>query len=458
MRKLISLIAWLALWSAIVSAQVTTRDYSISDVQFQNAPDGRITVIVTIINRGAGGTNQSTVRVFDLSDETIIAQGDLIPLGAGQSVALQFPLNPADFAPRTRLDLRVEAGIDDFELKGSPRAIDNIQEIVLPLVLGFQAPATPATISPQATPVAVGLPQDPIIVINDSTVNFNLFGNRYEFTRDEVLIALGIAIGAFIIFWLFTVILRQLTKKSATFPLWQAPYASVPALDPNSVDGRRQAWQVHAQNGLILAANRESALHPIKQLVGTDNLNLSNWQITALRLSLYDNYGRVARTQVIAKPSMINQLNRIIKRRAKVDDNALARMVAGITRPLVLQFKRNLSSKNAFLPVALDLRFSGKHGEVRILFELYQYQQGAWYRIDQWEPSMAISSRTLQENYTYTIHGMGNAETLKAYVPRLQDDLAWLLVETFRLRQAQQNEARPDYNVPDTLSGMKPVL
>lgn len=454
MRKLIGLMAWLAWCVALVNAQVTTRDYSIADVQVQNAPDGRISVAVTIVNRGAAGTNQSAVKVFDVSDESLIAQGDLIALVAGQSITLQFPINPSDFAPRTRLDLRIEAGIDDFEIKGTPRAADNIQEIVLPLVVGFQAPATPP---PSSTPVAVGVPQAPLIALGESSVRFNLFGASYEFSRDEVLMALGVAVAAIIVFWLFTVILRQLTKGTANFPMWQAPYASIPALDPNSVDGRRQAWQLHAQNGLILAANREGALHPIKQLVGTDNLSLSNWQVTALRLSLYDNYGRVARTQVIAKPATVQQLNRIIKRRAKADDSALARMVANVTRPLVKQFKRNLSPKNAFLPVALDVRFSGKHGEVRILFELYQYQQGAWYRIDQWEPSMAIASRTLQENYTYTIHGMGNAETLKTYVPRLQDDLAWLLVETLRLRQAQQNEARPDYNVPDTLSGMKPV-
>jgi len=457
MRQLIVLAClWLA--ASSLMAQTPPRDYVVEVPQPVTASDGRVTIRVTVTNQGGDGVTPSFVRVYDNEDDTIIAQADLPPLPNGQAQALEFTLNPADFAPKTRLSLRVEAGLDPFEVKGTPLAENNVQFLDVPLVAGFQPNLTGDATNPQAeaTPAPDEAVSPPLLETTSDGVRLNALGNSYAFTQQELLIAAAAALSVVLILWVLSIIFRLLTRRPPTFPPWQAPYATVPMLDPNSVEGRRQAWQLHAQNGLILAANRDGALHPVKQLIGTDGHSLANWQVTAIRISQYDNYGRVARSQVIARPSLIKQFNRLLKRRQKADDAALQRQVMKMARPLVRQIKRSISSKNAFLPIALDLRWSGKHGEVRILFELYQFQGGAWYRIDQWEPMMAIASRTLQENYTFTMHGMGNNENLRSYTARLQEDLAWLLLETVRVRQPQQ-QARPDYNVPDTLSGMKPA-
>ncbi|MCS6836768.1 MAG: hypothetical protein NZ750_12225 [Anaerolineae bacterium] len=457
MRQTI-LLAYLWLALSLVVAQTPPRDYAVEVSPPMRAADGRISIVVTVTNQGGDGVTPTFVRVYDTETETIISQGELPPLPAGQLQRLQFTLNPAEYAPRTRLSLRVEAGLDPFEIKGTPIAENNIQFLDLPLVGGFQpiatsAPATTAQEEVEATPEAAS---PPLIETTAEGLRFNLLGNAYDFSQQELLIAALAALGVVLILWVLSIIFRLLTRRPPTFPLWQAPYATVPMLDPNSVEGRRQAWQLHAQNGLILAANRDGALHPIKQLISTDGQSLSNWQVTAMRISQYDNYGRVARSQVIARPALVKRFNRLLKRRLKADDAALQRQVMKIARPLVRQVMRSVSNKNAFLPIALDIRWSGRHGEVRILFELYQFQGGAWYRIDQWEPMMAIASRTLQENYTFTIHGMSANENLRSYAKRLQEDLAWLLLETVRVRQPQQ-QARPSYSVPDTLSGMKPA-
>lgn len=445
--------------SSVVVAQTSLRDYAVEVSQPTRAADGRITIVVNVINRGGDGVTPTFVRVYDTESETIISQGELPPLPAGRSQSLQFTLNPADYAPRTRLSLRVEAGLDPFEIKGTPIAENNIQFLDLPLVDGFQlsstsAPTTTSQSGAEAT-LEVGT-APPLMETTTEGIRLNLLGNTYDFSQQDLLIAGLVALGVLLALWVLSVLFRLLTRRPPTFPLWQAPYATVPMLDPNSVEGRRQAWQLHAQNGLILAANRDGALHPVKQLIGTDGQSLANWQVTAMRMSQYDNYGRVARSQVIARPALVKQFNRLLKRRFKADDAALQRQVIKIARPLVRQVMRNVSNKNAFLPIAFDIRWSGKHGEVRILFELYQFQSGAWYRIDQWEPMMAIASRTLQENYTFTIHGMAANENLRSYATRLQEDLAWLLMETVRVRQPQQ-QSRPTYSVPDTLSGMKPA-
>ena len=442
-----------------VVAQTSLRDYAVEVSQPTRAADGRITIVVNVINRGGDGVTPTFVRVYDTESETIISQGELPPLPPGRSQSLQFTLNPADYAPRTRLSLRVEAGLDPFEIKGTPIAENNIQFLDLPLVDGFQlsstsAPTTTSQSGAEAT-LEVGT-APPLMETTTEGIRLNLLGNTYDFSQQDLLIAGLVALGVLLALWVLSVLFRLLTRRPPTFPLWQAPYATVPMLDPNSVEGRRQAWQLHAQNGLILAANRDGALHPVKQLIGTDGQSLANWQVTAMRMSQYDNYGRVARSQVIARPALVKQFNRLLKRRFKADDAALQRQVIKIARPLVRQVMRNVSNKNAFLPIAFDIRWSGKHGEVRILFELYQFQSGAWYRIDQWEPMMAIASRTLQENYTFTIHGMAANENLRSYATRLQEDLAWLLMETVRVRQPQQ-QSRPTYSVPDTLSGMKPA-
>ena len=106
------------------------------------------------------------------------------------------------------------------------------------------------------------------------------------------------------------------------------------------------------------------------------------------------------------------------------------------------QFDKRLSKKNAGLPVALDLRLRGTHGEARILFELFGCRHGEWQLIDSWEPEMIVVQGTIGENFTYTLFGQHQGEQYKDYRRRLEDELTRTLAEMI-LRQRASAPAAP---------------
>jgi hypothetical protein len=192
--------------------------------------------------------------------------------------------------------------------------------------------------------------------------------------------------------------------------------------------------------------------------LGTNGELFANWRLTGIRLSQYDNYGRVARTQYIASSGLTAQLDRLLRRRAKLSKEQLEKQAGRLARRLVRQFRRKINARTAFLPVALDLRFEGKHGEVRIVFELYQAQGALWVRLDQWEPAMSVTTSRIQESYTFTIHGMHAGERLADYYKRLAEDVAWLLSQSLQVNKPQPQPPAPQaYDIPDTLTGMQPL-
>jgi len=75
------------------------------------------------------------------------------------------------------------------------------------------------------------------------------------------------------------------------------------------------------------------------------------------------------------------------------------------------------------------VKFKGEHGEVNIVFELYQFQLGAWRRLDSWQPDMTVPGKAIHEMYTYTIHGLHDGETMRHFRKRLRDDMTYLLTE-----------------------------
>src|SRR5690606_22849139 len=162
-----------------------------------------------------------------------------------------------------------------------------------------------------------------------------------------------------------------------------------------STAGVRQAWQQHASNNVIDIPATYGATHAVKQLIGTDGAYLSGWKVQALRLNLYDQYGRVARTQTLASSKDVRQINAILNRRHKLKPEQIAKRLRPIAKRLARTFWKRISPRSAMLPVALDVRLSGKHGEVNIIFELYQFNQGVWQLLDQWSPEMMIVSKRL---------------------------------------------------------------
>lgn len=447
--KLFSLIFTLLLVMMPLSAQ-ETRDYAITDVNYEII-DSNVNLVIDVVNQGADGSGQTSLVVRLLGEEgrTTLFTDQLDELAADETFIFDLSIPIAEFPEAGEYELEISVGIDAFERLRTPIAENNIQQITIEV---------PEANTPLINPDIIN---DTIFELTADGVIF--LGEPY--TRQEVAVAAAGAVGILLLLWLVTIIFRMIFNRPPRFGPWQPPYGVMPMYDQNSIEGRRWAWQQHAQNGLLLAPPTEGNIHPIKLLLSENGDNLKNWKVTAMRLSQYDTYGRIARTQVLAESKWIKRLNRVLKRREKVNEVKLQKMLRPIAQAMVKRFNKKISKKTAFLPIAFDMRLEGKHGEVRIFFELYQCRQYAWYQIDRWEPMMQVVSQTMQENYGFTIHGKDAAEKMGEFRDRLRDDLIWLLLESIRLETTQatveetgeQPVARPQYDVPDTLSGMEPI-
>jgi hypothetical protein len=443
-RRYFAIVIAVLLWGIqALYAQEELRDYAITTVKEQIIEDESILQIeVEVVNNGTDASEE-TEAVFTLvtEDNQELARETIPPLVAGGSVKVtgEFPL--VGFPAGTEQTIEISVGIDDIEREGNPIAKDNIETL------------------------EVTIPERPIITAPTLFAiegeSYIILGETYE--KAEIVIALAASVGVVILIWILTVILRLVFRRPARFAPWQPPYGLMPMYDQNTTEGRRWAWQQHAQNSLLLAPPHEGNIHPIKLLMGADGSSLSHWKIIALRLSQYDSYGRIARTQLIADKKWIRALNGVLKNRSKLNEAKLQKALRPIADGLAKAFCKNLSNKNAFLPVSFDIRWEGKHGEVRIFFELYQCVQNAWYRMDQWEPMMQVLAQKMQENFTFTIHGKATHEKIKDFRERLRDDLIWLLMESLRVEQApsyspqEQQFTRQQFEIPDTLSGMSPM-
>lgn len=429
--------------SLIISAQ-GARDYEISSLRYELIEDDAVIKLSVVVqNSGADATSETNVIVTLLGDEPdILVTDTLIPLSANTSVTLEIPFSVNLFPADSQQELEVRVGIDRFELENTPIAINNIETITIDV---------PARTTSSNEPVFFERTADGII----------LLGEEYSLVT-IALATLGFVV-ALMILWIFTIVFRALFSRPPRFGAWQPPYGLMPMYDQNSVEGRRWGWQQLAQNGLLLAPANNGNIHPVKLLMSSEGRNLENWKVTGMRLSQYDIYGRIARTQVIADKGLVKRMNKILQKRDSIDEAKLQKMLRPITQKLVKKFSKKVRNKTSFLPISFDMRWEGSHGDVQITFELYQFSDNAWYRIDQWNPMMQIVSQTMQENYTFTIHGKENAEKMKAFRERLRDDLIWLLLESFRVEavpEPQPDElpvSRQQFNIPDTLSGMTPI-
>lgn len=429
--------------SLLVSAQ-SIRDYEITSLRSELIEnDTIIKLSVVVANIGADATAETDVIVTLLGDEDdILVTDTLIPLSGGTSVTLEIPFSVNLFPADSQQELEVRVGVDRFELENTVIAENNIDTITIDI---------PARVVPISE-----------VVFFERTTDGVIFQGKEYSLVNIAYMTLGLLV-ALMLFWVFTIVIRALFSRPPRFGTWQPPYGVMPMYDQNTVEGRRWGWQQLAQNGLLLAPANNGNIHPVKLLMSSENITLENWKVTGMRLSQYDIYGRIARTQVIAEKKLINRMNKVLKKRGSVDEAKLQKMLRPITQALVKKFLKRVRSKTAFLPISFDMRWEGSHGDVQITFELYQFSGNAWYRIDQWNPMMQIVSQTMQENYTFTIHGKENAEKMKQFRERLRDDLIWLLLESFRIEsipEPQTNEqpvARQQFNIPDTLSGMTPI-
>lgn len=403
------------------AAQDIPPDYAVRSIRGRFADGNRQAVVeFEVQNLGGAAAIPATARLVVIATGQEVATATVPPLQAAEihTVSMTFPA--ARFEPGSAQSLRVAVGIDEVEAAGSQTIPNNYAQISLTFPERIPAESTPEAAPPE-TPETPGEPASPLDVLGidwDDPV--------------QVAVAAGIAAALGLLLLLAFIILRLLFRRPPDYSSWQPTYGSLFPLDPSSTGGRRQQWQSFAQNGSLPPICADNSVHACKRLFGIDGAHLAGWRVTALRISQYDMYGRINRSQVIAPRRLARALDGAMRRGRALSGAKLERRLRPVAHGLVNKLNTRLNDRSAMLPVALDLRFQGRHGEVRILFELYQCQGGQWQLLDQWEPEMTISGKTINESYTYTFYGLRPGETVKTFRQRLQDDLVRTLAEMIR--------------------------
>jgi hypothetical protein len=432
-------------------AQSDPRDYSVSAPTVTYAEDGTaFTVEFTITNNGGNAANDAQI-IITQGNGIVKITDTLPPLTANQAVTVEFPFQMAGYEMGVQAFF-VEVGIDQFELAGSPIARDNRKSFSVTITEPSGSQVTDITVTVDGEFDFV----IPVLEIGFKRLDDGLQINQNIYSTQDILKGAGIGAVSLVLLWFFTLILRLLFRRKPVFGNWTPPYAQQPYYDPNSTLGRRNSWQHHAQNGTIFESCTQNNVVSLKRLLDMDGDILGEWDIKAIRTVQYDMYGRINRTEVIMPSKIIKKLNKVARRAQSYDNPKLKKAVQPIAKSIAKLAGKPISKKSAMLPIAMDLRFEGKHGEVRIMFELYQCRDHSWHLIDQWEPEMAIVGHKIIESYTYTLNGQLGGESYKDYKRRLVEDVAWLLGGML-YRHQQPATPEPDMVPPDTLTGMAPI-
>lgn len=383
------------------------------------------TVNVAILNIGKDATAQATVQLYPFAfPNTILAQNPLPALRFSEvrEVSLTFAVNQLPAGEQVPLGVRV---LLSEELQTT--LLDNTTtfSVTVPLYDGEQSqtPTITSTPQPSTTPGLSQLLPDGVIRIPLLNVTINL-----NDANQRILLA-GIIIASIILVLILLMIIRILFRRTPLFGSYKPPYSTVAQYDRNSTFGRRQLWQQHAQNNTVQYPCRMGTFHARKLLLGINGRYLEGWRITALRMMQYDMYGRITRSQVLANQKWVTRLNKTAHKGAKLKPKQISRRVKPIAKWMGKQFKKRLTPKTALLSIALDVRLEGKHGEVRIVFELHECHQGMPALLDQWDPEMIIVGRTLHESYTFTLTGQNNTETYRQFRKRLTSDIQQALAD-----------------------------
>jgi hypothetical protein len=275
------------------------RDYAVVNPIYEFSPDNStFSIKFTVRNTGSATPDDSTIRIINLLDNSVMSQDVLPPIGSGGNVTVNLVFITANY-PEGQLPIEIQVGIDDYETADSPIADNNIVQISVPI------PASSSATNPDETPSTSStfpLSLETLFVRGDEGVTIQGYYLPYE----TVLFIGATILVVMIALWVLSIIVRSLTRKDPDFNAWQPSYANMPIIDPNSTEGRRQAWQTHAQNSIILAAPTQGTLHAIKALMGTNGETFANWTITGIRISQYDNYGRVSRPKLLRHAGWLN--------------------------------------------------------------------------------------------------------------------------------------------------------
>jgi len=423
MLKAFAIALFTCLLVATAAAQDAAPDYAIRNIRSRFIDGGQQTVVeFEVWNIGSAATEQASASLKVISTGLEVATDIIPPLKAQEIVTVSLRFPTILFAANTVESMRASVGVDEVESSGS----QNIQNNFAQISITFPPSQTPeATL--EAAPGDAPAGSD---FVSAAAVFLSQYGVKLDLSNPvQVMVIVGLCGAGLVLLLILALLLRVLLQRPTDMGNWQPSYVNLLPLDPNSAAGRRQQWQTQAQNNLLPAYSGEGEYHVRKLATGVDRVYLAGWRVDAIRLCQYDMYGRVTRSQMLAPGGAVKRLNRVIRRRALLNAAQTSKRLHPAGKILVNSFKKKWNERNVILPVALDIRLKGKHNEVRIQFELYQFRGGSWGLIDAWEPEMTVASRTTQETYTYTVYGQRPSETTREFRGRLQDDLTQVLVE-----------------------------
>jgi len=421
----------LVLLSALaVAAQAQPRDYAISIDGVSYTAEAAV-ISFTVSNQGGDALAAAEIVISEYQTGRVVTSETLPVLAADETRAFSLPLPLADL-PADNMSIQIQAGIDEFELEGSPIARNNTQ---LFLINRAGAGLASGDSTGSSTPAQI---YDLFIPLVNFGINFQAGGievNGRDYSGADLLIFAGMILAALFSLWLLSLILRLIFRRPPKFEPWQPPYAVNNWHDPNSALGRRQSWQFHAQSSAITAAGAPDQVTVIKRLLSREGVILGGWTITAIRTVQYDIYGRISRSEVVMSRKINRQLNRILRRAPGLDSVALRKALAPVSKRLCKAALAAIEKQNRALPLAMDMRLEGPLGDARILFELYQYRNDAWRLIDHWEPETGQIGARVPEHFTFTLNGQLPGEDYKEFKARLRDDMTQLLAGMLHHRQ-----------------------
>ncbi len=442
----------LVLFSAFaVAAQAQPRDYAISVDGVSYTAEAAV-ISFTVSNQGGAALGASEVVISEYQTGQVLASVDLPALAADESRSFSLPM-PLAGLPAGNVSIQIQAGVDEFELEGSPIARNNTQ---LFLINRADAGLSGADSAGSPGPSAPAQNYDLYIPLVNLGFNFQAHGievNGRSYSQNDLLIVAVMALAALFCLWLLSLILRLIFRRPPKFEPWQPPYAVNDWHDPNSALGRRQAWQFHAQSSAIAAAGAPDQVTVIKRLLGIDGDILGGWTIQAIRTAQYDIYGRISRSEVVMSRKINKQLNRIMRRAPDLDTVELRKALTPVSKGLCKSALAAIEKQNRALPLALDMRLDGLQGEVRILFELYQHRHSAWHLIDHWEPELGQTGARVPEHLTFTLNGQLPGENYKEFKTRLRADMTNLLAG---MLHHQQNGGAADIEPEQPAQPMEP--
>lgn len=441
-RRTTLLIVFCLLMPFVILAQPTSPDYQI---YLPNAryEAGQVIVNFSVYNRGTPSTDSATAEIYDpVQNVLLVAETNIIPpLNTGSVEGIELVFDAGGYAVGSTIQIEIvvarpeiEAGI--FRPMPSNRTTISFE---------IPAPTPPPTMTPAPTLTPVPLSERVIVQIPNADYYFDLG------TRDEVILIVAIGVIVGVIGVLLLMIFRALFRSPPQFGNWLPPYANMPTLDPNTVYGRRQQWQNYATNQILPATNRPGAIVARKLLTGMDDIYLSGWKIKSMRMTQYDMYGRVARSQVLARYKDVKRLDKLIEQAPKLNRQKIEKRLRPVAKYMGNQFSKKITRKSAMLAVALDVRLVGRHGEVRILFELYDYPEGKPNRLDAWEPEISVIGKTIYESYTFTLFGQQGGESYRDFRKRLIRDIERMLADFYMDRGIHTDQQSVPSNIRDTV-------